>query len=128
MGAAVGSISTRRPWWRVCCSPAEQGQVQRELRTFGTMTADLLALADWLEHWQITHVAMEATGVYWRPVYNLLEDETPTLVLVNPQHIKAVPGRKTEVKDAEWLADSLRVMVWSRRASSHRLPFGSYAS
>jgi transposase len=86
----------------------EQGQVQREIRTFGTMTVDLLALADWLGHCEITHVAMESTGVYWRPVYNLLEDETRTLVLVNPQHIKAVPGRKTDVKDAEWLADLLR--------------------
>jgi transposase len=86
----------------------EQGHVQREVRTFGTMTADLLALADWLAQFQVTHVAMESTGVYWRPVYNLLEDETRTLVLVNPQHIKAVPGRKTDVKDSEWLADLLR--------------------
>jgi transposase len=86
----------------------EQGLVQREIRTFGTMTADLLALADWLGHWEITHVAMESIGIYWRPVYSLLEDETRTLVLVNPQHIKAVLGRKTDVKDAEWLADLLR--------------------
>jgi transposase len=86
----------------------EQGHVQREIRTFGTMTADLLALADWLAHFQVTHVAMESTGVYWRPIYNLLEDDARTLVLVNPQHIKAVPGHKTDVKESEWLADLLR--------------------
>jgi transposase len=91
----------------------EQGHVQREVRTFGTMTADLLALADWLAQFQVTHVAMESTGVYWRPVFNLLEDETRTLVLVNPQHIKAVPGRKTDVKDSEWLADLLRHVTCS---------------
>jgi transposase len=78
-------------------------------RTFGTMTADLLALASWLgeESDQVEHIAMESTGVYWYPVYNLLEDGC-TVVLVNPQHIKAVPGRKTDVKDSEWLADLLR--------------------
>jgi transposase len=86
----------------------ERGHVTREVRTFGTMTADLLALSDWLSTCEITHVAMESTGVYWRPVFNLLEDEARTLVLVNPQHIKAVPGRKTDVKDSEWLADLLR--------------------
>jgi len=84
------------------------GHVQREVRTFGTMTADLLALADWLADLEVSHVAMESTGVYWRPIFNLLEDETRTLLLVNPQHIKAVPGRKTDVKDSEWLADLLR--------------------
>jgi transposase len=84
------------------------GAVRREVRTFGTMTADLLALADWLAGWGVTHVALESTGVYWRPVFNLLEDGQRTVVLVNPQHMKAVPGRKTDVKDAEWLADLLR--------------------
>jgi transposase len=68
----------------------EQGHVQREVRTFGAMTADLLTLADWLSTHAITHVAMESTGVYWRPVFNLLEDEARTVILVNPQHIKAV--------------------------------------
>jgi len=84
-----------------------EGTVERDVRTFGTMTADLLALADWLAARKITHVAMESTGVFWRPVFNLLE-EGRTVVLVNPQHMKAVPGRKTDVKDAEWLADLLR--------------------
>lgn len=83
------------------------GTLQREVRTFSTMTADLLTLGDWLETLRVRVVALESTGVYWKPVFNLLEDGR-TIVLVNPQHIKAVPGRKTDVKDAEWLADLLR--------------------
>jgi len=79
----------------------------QETRTFGTMTRDLLLLADWLTERGVTHVAMESTGVYWKPVYNLLEDQF-TLLVVNAHHIKAVPGRKTDVKDAEWIADLLR--------------------
>jgi transposase len=81
---------------------------QRETRTFGTMPADLLALADWLVGTGCTHVAMESTGVYWKPVYNVLEGTGLTVLVVNAQHIKAVPGRKTDVKDAEWIADLLR--------------------
>lgn len=84
------------------------GPVRRLVRTFGTMTADLLALADWLTSLGVTHVAVESTGVYWRPVFNILEDDARTIVLVNAQHIKAVPGRKTDVHDSEWLADLLR--------------------
>jgi transposase len=76
-------------------------------RTFRTMTADLLVLADWLQQAGCTHVAMESPGVYWRPVYNLLEGQFELLV-VNAQHIKAVPGRKTDVKDAAWIAELLR--------------------
>lgn len=71
------------------------------------MTADLLALADWLSDMGCTHVAMESTGVYWRPIYNLMEGLFE-LLLVNAQHIKAVPGRKTDVKDADWIAELLR--------------------
>jgi transposase len=71
------------------------------------MLADLRALAAWLAAEQVTHVAMESTGVYWKPIWNVLEDRF-TLLLVNPGHVKAVPGRKTDVKDAEWLADLLR--------------------
>jgi transposase len=81
--------------------------VQREVRTFGTMTADLLALNDWLNGQQVEQVAMESTGVYWRPVYNLLEADHE-IILVNAQHLKTVPGRKTDVKDSEWLAELLR--------------------
>lgn len=79
----------------------------KEIRTFTTMTADLLELRKWLRSLQVTHVAMESTGVYWKPVWNLLEDDV-TLLLVNPAHMKAVPGRKTDVKDAEWIADLLQ--------------------
>ena len=76
-------------------------------KTFGTTTGQLLALADWLQTHHVAHVAMESTGVYWKPVYNLLED-TFSVYVVNAHHIKAVPGRKTDVKDAEWIADLLR--------------------
>lgn len=87
--------------------PSQGGSPQKAIRTFGTMTADVLALADWLADTGCTHVAMEGTGVYWQPIWNLLEDRF-TLLLVNARHVKAVPGRKTDVKDAEWLADLLR--------------------
>ena len=84
-----------------------KGRRCKEIRTFGTMTQDLLALADWLTAAGCTHVAMESTGVYWKPVYNLLEGLFELLV-VNAQHIKRVPGRKTDVQDAEWIADLLQ--------------------
>jgi transposase len=80
----------------------------KEVRQFGTLTSELLALADWLTERDVTHVAMESAGVYWKPVYNLLEELDLTLLLVNARHMKAVPGRKTDVKDAEWIADLLR--------------------
>jgi transposase len=80
---------------------------QKEVRTFGTTTPELLALREWLEAGAITHVGMESTGVYWRPVYAVLEGGFQLLV-GNAQHIKAVPGRKTDVKDSEWLAQLVR--------------------
>lgn len=83
------------------------GASTRETRTFGTVTRDLLQLLDWLQQVHCTHAAMESTGEYWRPVYNILEGSFQ-LLLVNSQHVKNVPGRKTDVKDAEWLADLLR--------------------
>ncbi len=83
------------------------GSPQKQTRTFATMTSDLLALEDWLRGLGITVVAMESTGVYWHPIFNILE-EGRTIILVNAQHMKAVPGRKTDVKDSEWLADLLR--------------------
>lgn len=83
------------------------GKKVRGLRVFGTMTRDLLQLADWLKAQEVTHVAMEATGVYWRPIWSMLEGQF-SLLLVNPQHIKAVPGRKTDTKDCEWIADLLQ--------------------
>ncbi len=72
------------------------------------MTHELLELAKWLEQERVSHVAMESTGVYWRPVFNLLEGRAFELLVVNARHVKAVPGRKTDVKDAEWLAELLR--------------------
>lgn len=83
------------------------GQVQKEVRTFSTMTQDLLALLDWLQAAGCTHVAMESTSSYWRPVYNLLEGQF-TVLVGNAYHMKTVPSRKTDVKDAEWIADLLR--------------------
>ena len=83
------------------------GEVEREVCTFGTMTRDLETLADWLAERGCTHVAMEATGAYWKPVYNVLEQRF-ILLVVNAEHVKAVPGRKTDVKDAEWIANLLR--------------------
>jgi transposase len=85
----------------------ENGDRRQQVRSFGTMTKDLLTLADWLKEAGVTHVAMEATGVYWRPVWSILEGQFQ-LLLVNPQHIKALPGRKTDVKDCEWIADLLQ--------------------
>ena len=87
---------------------AEDGRRSKELRTFGTMTDDLLALADWLQTAGCAAVAMESTGVYWKPVYNLLEGREGAVLVVNAAHIKAVPGRKTDMKDAEWIADLLQ--------------------
>jgi transposase len=85
----------------------QEGEGIAELKTFGTMTRDLLALADWLTEARITHVAMESTGEYWKPIYNLLED-TCTVFLVNATHVKNVPGRKTDKADARWLAKLMR--------------------
>jgi transposase len=95
----------------VACAivPGPDGEPQRTVRRFGTMTADLEALAAWLAEQGVAQVAMESTGAYWQPVWNLLEEHGGVaLLLVNARHIKAVPGRKTDVKDAEWLAELLR--------------------
>jgi transposase len=86
---------------------APDGTPQTAVRAFGTMPPDILALADWLTVHEVTHVAMESTGVYWKPIWNLLEEQIE-LLLVNARHVKAVPGRKTDVRDCEWLADLLR--------------------
>lgn len=83
------------------------GQRHKEVRSFGTMTRDLLALSDWLADKAVTHVAMESTGVFWKPVFNILESRFEIL-LVNARHIKQVPGRKSDVKDCEWIAQLLQ--------------------
>jgi len=89
-----------------CVMVREGEKVQKEIRTFRTMTSDLLVLHDWLLAHRVTHVAMESTGVYWKPVFNLLEGSFEVL-LVNASHIKTVPGKKTDIKDCEWIADLL---------------------
>jgi transposase len=83
------------------------GKVTKQVRTFSTMTCSLRELADWLSSEAVTHVAMESTGVYWKPVFQILEDRF-TVWLVNAYHIKQVPGRKTDVKDSEWIAQLLQ--------------------
>jgi transposase len=91
----------------VCVHVPDRTGARSELRAeFATMTGDLLGLRDWLQGLGVTHVAMEATGVYWKPVYYLLEDDFE-LLLVNAQHVKNVPGRKTDVQDAQWLCQLL---------------------
>ncbi len=85
----------------------DNGKVQQQTRTYGTMTEQLLELGDWLQAEGVTHLAMESTGVYWKPIWNLLEERF-TILLVNAQHIQHVPGRKTDVKDSEWIAQLLQ--------------------
>ena len=86
----------------------DHGQRQRQTRTFSTMTLDLERLRRWLAERGVTHVAMESTGVYWKPIFNVLEEGGLTVVLANAAHVKAVPGRKTDVRDSEWLLDLMQ--------------------
>lgn len=98
-----------------CVVIKEGGKREKHLGRFGTMTADILQLAEWLRGWSVERVGMESTGVYWKPIWNLLEEEFE-LELINAEHIKKVPGRKTDVKDSEWIAELLQ----------HGLVRGSY--
>ncbi len=93
----------------VCCRRiiGPDGKLEKQVRTFGTTTRELLTLAQWLAEASVTHVAMESTGVFWKPVWNILEGQFEIL-LVNARHIKQVPGRKTDVKDCEWIAQLLQ--------------------
>jgi transposase len=84
-----------------------RGKVNRQVRTFATTTVHLLELSDWLAEHEVSHVAMESTGVYWRPIFNILE-ATFQVILVNAQHMKAIPGRKTDILDSQWIATLLR--------------------
>jgi transposase len=103
----VAGIDVHRKSLSVCVRHVgADRRIRQEVRTFGTMTRDLLELRDWLQTERVTHVAMEATGVLWKPVYNLLEDRVEVL-LVNARHVKQVEGRKTDVKDCQWLAQLL---------------------
>jgi transposase len=90
-----------------CILLREAGRVQKHQRRFGATTQELQALAEWLRQFGVTQVAMESSGVYWKPVWNILEGQF-TVVLANAQHIKNVPGRKTDQKDAEWIAQLLQ--------------------
>ena len=90
-----------------CLRVVSGGEVAREVRTLETTTASLMALSEWLAKNGCTHVAMEATGVYWKPVWHILDDGDFQLILANAAHVKNVPGRKTDVNDATWLADLL---------------------
>jgi transposase len=90
----------------VCCVRlARGGRVEKEVKTFKTTTGELLALADWLDGHGVNHVVMEATGVYWKPVWHILDDGERQLVLANAAHVKNVPGRKSDVSDCDWLSD-----------------------
>ena len=81
---------------------------KKEIRQFSTMTEDIIQLVSWLKETDCEMAAMESTGSYWKPVYNIFEEEQIPIMVVNAQHIKGVPGRKTDVKDAEWIADLVR--------------------
>ena len=106
--ARCAGIDVHKKNVKVCLIITEEnGKQKKEIRTYSTMTPQLLELHDWLKEQGCSHIAFEATGVYWKPVFNLLEGDFEILV-VNAHHMKAVPGRKTDVKDAEWIADLLR--------------------
>jgi transposase len=104
----VGGLDVHSGSIQACVRRVRQdGRIAQEVRSFDTMTRDILALADWLAAEGVTHVTMESTGVYWKPIYNLLEGRFEIL-LVNAKHVKHVPGRKTDVKDCQWLAQLLQ--------------------
>lgn len=91
-----------------CVLTTTEGRTHQQVRTFSTMTAALRSLSAWLQTQAVEHVAMESSGVYWWPVFNILEEDGHAVMLVNPQHMKALPGRKTDVADSVWIADLLR--------------------
>ena len=101
----VAGLDVHKATIVACVRTMAAGKVERECRSFETTTAGLLALLDWLRESGCTHVAMEATGVYWKPVWNILSDGPFELILANAAHIKNVPGRKTDMNDAMWIAD-----------------------
>ncbi len=108
LSARCAGFDVHKKTVRVCVLiRQENGKTHKAFRTYGTTTQDLLDLLDWLLEQGCSHVALEGTGVYWKPIYNLFEGHIEVLV-VNAQHIKAVPGRKTDTKDAEWIADLLQ--------------------
>ena len=105
MHERVAGLDVHKAMIVACVRIMSEGKIKRECRTFETTTAGLEALLDWLAASGCTHVAMEATGVYWKPVWNILSDGAFDLIVANAAHIKNVPGRKTDVNDATWIAD-----------------------
>lgn len=104
----VAGVDLHKKTVVVCLRVSDaQGHVRETVRTFGTMTGDIVALRDWLLAEQVTHIAMESTGVLWKPIWNILEAEAWELLLVNPAELKHVPGRKSDVKDSQWIAHLL---------------------
>ena len=104
MSVVQALMFTRRRWWPAFGLP-ETARVEKEVRTFKTTTADLLALGEWLDGHDVNHVVMEATGVYWKPVWHILDDGERELVLANAAHVKNLPGHKSDVSDCDWLSD-----------------------
>ncbi len=101
-------IDVHKKTLTACIMIGKDGKItKKDIRTFSTMTEDIEGLRDWLKSEGVTHVAIESTGIYWRPVYNILEDEFE-IILANAKHIKNVPGRKTDVADSEWLCKLMR--------------------
>jgi transposase len=107
MHERVAGLDVHKAMIVACVRLTVDGEVRRECRTFGTTTAELEALLAWLRERGVSHVAMEATGVYWKPVWNILSEGEFELIVANAAHIKNVPGRKTDVNDATWIADLL---------------------
>jgi transposase len=105
MHTRVAGMDVHKSMIVACVRVVEDGRVQRESRTFDTTTQELEALLEWLKESGCTQVAMEATGVYWKPVWNILSDGPFELIVANAAHIKNVPGRKTDMNDATWIAD-----------------------
>ena len=105
MHERVAGLDVHKAMIVACVRVISEGKIKRECRTFETSTASLEALRDWLAESGCTHVAMGATGVYWKPVWNILSDGAFELIVANAAHIKNVPGRKTDVNDAMWIAD-----------------------
>jgi transposase len=106
--SCVAGLDVHKQTVVACVRWLDQGKVRTIVKTFGTVTRDLLELADWLQGRGVSHVAMESTGVFWKPIFHLLEGRFQEILLVNAQHIKQVPGRKTDVKDCEWIAQLLQ--------------------
>jgi transposase len=107
MIARCSGLDVHKASVTACVRLLVDGVVRELIETFGTTTADLLALRDWLTAHEVTHVAMESTGVYWKCVYYVLEDDFEEVLLVNARHVKHVPGRKTDTIDAAWIAQLL---------------------